>query len=69
MTMNIMKNKRKHEGHTMRSDDCHCMLQDLPLPSPPLPLPQVCKQYKEKKINSNFANTNKAEESNDQEHQ
>ncbi len=68
-SMNITKNKRKHEGHTMKSEDHHCMLRDLPLPSLPLPLPQVCKQDKEKKINSNFANTNRNDESNGQEHQ
>jgi hypothetical protein len=26
MTMNIIKNEQKHEGHTMKSEDHHCML-------------------------------------------
>jgi len=25
-TMNITKNEQKHEGHTMKSEDHHCML-------------------------------------------
>jgi len=35
--MNITKGEREHEGHTMKSEDCHCSLQDPPLPSLPSP--------------------------------
>ncbi len=50
--MNITKGEQEYEGHTMKSENRHCSLQDQPLPSLPSPwlLPQVYKQHKEKTL-------------------